>query len=134
MDAETSPPETNPLKDGLLTLNSAGIGRVTRRMVRERAVELAAQDGRTLQETSKSDWDEARRQLTGEPGTDLKDAVLDAMPGTTGWNVVPADTGHQVPAAPGEDEDAEGRSDNERLVNEGMAGAEHDQRRQSVVE
>ena len=33
--------KTNPLKQGALTENSAGIGTVTRKMVRERAVELA---------------------------------------------------------------------------------------------
>jgi len=36
----------NPLKDGVLTENSVGIGTVTRKMVRERAVELAAMDER----------------------------------------------------------------------------------------
>jgi hypothetical protein len=39
---------------------------------------------------------------------------------------VSGSTGDKVAAAPGEDEDEEGRSDNERLVDEGMAGAEHD--------
>jgi hypothetical protein len=32
-----------------------------------------------------------------------------------------------VPVASSDDEDDEGRSDNERLVEEGIAGAEHDQ-------
>jgi hypothetical protein len=36
----------NPLKQGILTENSAGIGTVTRKMVRERAVELAVINGR----------------------------------------------------------------------------------------
>jgi len=39
-----------------------------------------------------------------------------------------------VPAAPSEDEDEEGRSDNERLVEEGVAEAEIDQMSQSVWE
>jgi hypothetical protein len=39
---------------------------------------------------------------------------------------VPGSSGDKVAAAPSEDEDEEGRSDNERLVDEGMAGAEHD--------
>jgi hypothetical protein len=39
--------KSNPLKDGVLTENSAGIGTVTRKMVRERAVELAAMDERS---------------------------------------------------------------------------------------
>jgi hypothetical protein len=34
--------------------------------------------------------------------------------------------------APGEDEDEEGRSDNQRLVEEGVEGAEHDQRREGA--
>jgi hypothetical protein len=32
--------KTNPMKEGVLTENSAGIGTVTQKMVRERAVEL----------------------------------------------------------------------------------------------
>jgi hypothetical protein len=39
-----------------------------------------------------------------------------------------------VPVASSDDEDDEGRSDNERLVDEGIAGAEHDQRRQATLE
>ena len=39
----------NPLKQGVLTENSTGIGTVTRQMVRERAVELAAINGRSAQ-------------------------------------------------------------------------------------
>jgi hypothetical protein len=51
----------NPMKTGLLTENSAGIGTVTRAMVRARAVELAVINGRSPQEASKSDWDQAKR-------------------------------------------------------------------------
>jgi hypothetical protein len=38
-----------------------------------------------------------------------------------------------VPKAPSADEDEEGRSDNERLVEEGIADAEHDQMRQASL-
>jgi uncharacterized protein YabE (DUF348 family) len=44
---------------------------------------------------------------------------------------VPGSEGRKVEAAPSADEDDEGRSDNERLVEEGMEGAEHDQMRQA---
>ena len=44
--------KANPMKDGVLTENSAGIGTVTRKMVRERAVELAVINGRSAQEVS----------------------------------------------------------------------------------
>src|SRR5580700_3646726 len=122
---------TNPLKKGTITENSAGIGIVTRKMVRERAVELAVINGRSAQEVSKSDWEQAKRELTGEPDMDPKAAVLDSAPESERWDPVPGSTGQKIEAATGEDEDEEGRSDNERLVEEGMAGAEEDQERQA---
>lgn len=120
---------TNPLKQGILTENSAGIGTVSRQMVRERAVELAAIDGRSAQDVAKADWEQAKRELTGEPETDPNTAALEAASEAERWDPVPGSTGHQVPAAPSADEDAEGRSDQQRLVEEGVAGAEHDQMR-----
>ena len=124
----------NPLKDGNISENSAGLGTVTRKMVRKRAVELAVINGRSAQDVSKSDWEQAKRELTGEPDTDPKEAVLESAPESERWDPVPGSTGHKVRAAPSEDEDDEGRSDNERLVDEGIAGAEHDQRRQATLE
>ena len=123
----------NPLKDGVLTENSAGLGTVTRKMVRERAVELAVINGRSAQEVSKTDWEQAKRELTGKPEMDRKEAVLDSAPEFERWDPVPGSTGHKVPVAPSEDEDDEGRSDNERLTDEGIAGAELDQTRQASL-
>lgn len=119
--------KTNPLKQGSLTENSTGLGTVTRKMVRERAVELAVINGRTAQHVSKADWEQAKRELTGQPDVDPNDAVLDSVAETERWNAVPDSTGHKVSTAPSADEDDEGRSDNERLVNEGLAEAGHDQ-------
>jgi hypothetical protein len=123
--------KTNPLKQGLFTENSAGIGTVSHEMVRQRAVELAVINGRSAQEVSKSDLDQAKRELMGEPDTDPKAAALESAPESERWDPVPGSTGHKVIAAPSEDEDEEGRSDNERLVEEGIEGAEHDQMRQA---
>jgi len=124
--------KTNPLKQGALTENSAGLGTVTQKMVRERAAELAVLNGRSAQEASKSDMEQAKRELTGEPGLSAKETALDSAPESERWDPVPGSTGRKVPAAPSEDEDEEGRSDNERLVDEGMAGAELDQARQAA--
>jgi hypothetical protein len=96
-------------------------------MVRERAVELAVINGRSAQDVSKSDWEQAKRELTGDSDTDPKEAALESAPESERWDPVPGSTGHKVPAAASDDEDDEGRSDNERLVEEGVAGAEHDQ-------
>jgi hypothetical protein len=126
--------KTNPLKEGAVTENSAGLGTVTRKMVRERAVELAAIDGRSAREVSKSDWEQAKRELTGEPDTDPNSAILESAAESERWDPVPGSAGHKVPAAPSADEDDEGRSDNERLVDEGVAEAELDQMRQASGE
>jgi hypothetical protein len=122
----------NPLKQGVLTENSAGIGPVTGGMVRERAVELAVINGRSAQEISKSDWEQAKRELTGGSDLDPNEAILEAAPESQRWDPLPGSEGHQTPTAPSADEDEEGRSDNERLVEEGVAGAEHDQMRQAA--
>jgi hypothetical protein len=123
--------KTNPLKEGALTENSAGIGTVTRKMLRERAVELAAINGRSPQQVSKSDWEQARRQLTADSDPDSNEAALESASESERWDPVHGSTGHKAPVASSEDEDDEGRSDNERLVEEGIAAAEHDQSRQA---
>ncbi len=116
----------NPLKEGVLSENSAGIGTVTAKMVRQRAAELAVMDGRSEQDVSKSECEEARRELTGEPDTDSQEAALESSPESERWDPVPGSTGHKVPVPPGDDEDDAGRSDNERLVEEGIAEAQLD--------
>jgi hypothetical protein len=123
----------NPLKDGALTEKSAGIGTVTRQMVRERAIELAAINGRSAHQVSQSDWEQAKGELTGDSNAEPKEAVLESAPESERWDPVHGSTGHQVPTAPSEDEDDEGRSDNERLTEEGIAGAEQDQTRQASL-
>jgi len=124
--------KTNPLKEGALTENSAGLGTVTPEMVKKRAVELAAIDGRPAQDMSDSDWQQAKRELTGEPDADQKELILESAPESERWDPVPGSTGHKVPVAPSEDEDEEGRSDNERLVEEGVAEAGLDQSLQAT--
>ena len=124
--------ETNLLIEGNLTENSVGIGTVTRGMVRDRAAELAVINGRFAQDASKTDWEQAKRELTGEPDADPKDAVLEAAPESERWDPVYGSTGHKVPVMSDDDEDDEGRSNSERLVEEGVQEAEHDQMLQSA--
>ena len=119
--------KTDPLKQGALTENGVGIGTVTQEMVRERATELAAINGRSAEDVSVFDLEQAKRELTGETDVDPKDAMLEAAPESERWDPVAGSTGHKVEATSNEDEDDEGRSDSERLVEEGVAEAEHDQ-------
>ena len=55
--------KTNPLKEGALTEKSAGLGTVTRKMVRARAAELAVIDGHLSSDATKSHYAQAKREL-----------------------------------------------------------------------
>jgi hypothetical protein len=115
--------KANPLKEGVISENSAGVGTVTRKMVRARAAELAIIDGLLSSESTASHFAQAKRELCGVPGLDPREAVLESAPESERWDPVHGSTGEKVPAAQGEDEDDEGRSDNERLVESGIAEA-----------
>jgi len=80
---------TNPLKQGALTENSAGLGTVTRQLVQARALELAKINGRAASAVSKNDWEQAKRELTGEPDQDSKAALLESAPESERWDPVP---------------------------------------------
>jgi hypothetical protein len=119
--------KSNPLKDGVISENSAGVGTVTRKMVQARAAELAIIDGHLSQAATASHFAQARRELTGVPDTDPNDALLESASEAERWDPVPGSTGGKARVAPSEDEDEEGRSDNERLVEGGIAEAEIEQ-------
>ena len=122
----------NPPKEDAIIINSTGIGTVTRKMVRERAAELAVINGRSAQDASKSDWEQAKRELTGEPDEDPKEALLESAPESERWDPLPGSAGHIVTVPSVDGEDDEGRSVSERLVEEGMLEAEHDQMLQAA--
>ncbi len=99
---------TNLLKQGVLPENSEGIATVTRKMVRERAVELAATNGRSAQDVSKPDWEQAKRELIGEPKLSPKEAAIDSAPESERWNPMPGSTGQTVQVVASENEDEVG--------------------------
>lgn len=119
--------KTNPLKEGVLMENFAGIGTVHLEMVRERAAELAFINGRTSQAVSQSEWEQAKRELTGEPDIDPKEAILESAPESDRWAPLASSTGGKVSTNFNDDEDEEGRIDSARLVEQGVQEAEHDQ-------
>jgi hypothetical protein len=49
-------------------------------MVQERAVEIAVVNGRSAQEVSKSDREQAQWELTWEPFTDPQQVALESAP------------------------------------------------------
>jgi hypothetical protein len=119
--------KTNSLKDGVISEHSAGVGTVTRKMVRARAAELAIIDGHLSHDATESHFAQAKRELTGVPDMNPKDTILESAPESERWDPVHGSTGQKARVAPSEDEDEEGRSDNERLVEGGIAEAEIEQ-------
>jgi hypothetical protein len=124
--------KTDPSQEATLIINSTGIGTVTRKMVQERAVELAIINGRSAKNVSESDWEQAKRELTGEPDVDPKEAVLESAPESERWDPLPGSTGRIVPVASIDGEDDDGRSMGEKLVDDGMLEAGHDQMLQAA--
>ena len=121
----------NPLNKGIIMENAAGIGTVTSEMVEARARELAVINGRPSSEPSEADYQQAKRELTGEAEMDPQEESSESIPASDGWDPVPGSTGRQTADSLGEDEDAEGRSESAQMFEEGVTEAEHDQMRQA---
>jgi hypothetical protein len=123
--------ETNDLKKGNITVNAAGVGTVTPKMVAKRAAELARINGRSAKNVIESDKTEAQRELTGGVVEDPKEALLESIPESERWEPVPVSAGEKIMPVRNDDDDEEGRSDNERLTEQGIHEAEHDQMRKA---
>ena len=123
----------NPLNKGIIMEKAAGIGTVTSEMVEARARELAAINSRPSSEPSEADYQQAKRELTGDAETDPQEESSESIPDSEGWDPVPGSTGRQAADSLGEDEDAEGRSEAAQMFEEGVTEAEHDQMRQAAL-
>jgi hypothetical protein len=117
----------NPINKGIIAEKLAGIGAVTRDMVHQRARELAMISGRAPHDVSQADYEQAKRELTGESDMDRQEEILEALPESERWDPVPGSAGRMDPEPPSEDEDDEGRNESAQLVEEGVQEAEHDQ-------
>ena len=107
---------------------------VTREDVHVRARELALIDGRTPQDVTRAEYEQAKRELTGESDLDRQEAVLDEIPEEKRADPEPDSTGIQVPEQICDDEDEEGRSESEQLAENGVEKAEHEQVLQAAIE
>jgi len=115
---------TKPLHEGMIMIHGAGVGTISDEMIRNRASELAMIAGRTAEDVSQADWDEAEKELTR--GTEP--AFLESVPESDRWNLIPGSTGHETVVHFDDNEDEEGRSVEERLVQAGVAEADHEQK------
>jgi hypothetical protein len=117
----------NPINKGIIAEKFTGIGAVTRDMVHERARELAMISGRAPHDVSQSDYEQAKRELTGGSDMDSQEEILESLPESKRWDPLPGSAGRMDPEPPSEDEDEEGRNESAQLVEEGVQEAEHDQ-------
>ena len=122
----------NPLNKGIMMENADGIGTVTPAMVEARARELAVINGHGSSGPTKAHYQQAKRELTGEEEIDSQEENVESVPESEGWDPVPGSTGRQAADSPGEDEDAEGRSEAAQMYEEGIDEAEHDQMRRAA--
>ncbi len=100
-------------------------------MARERAVRLAAGMGRSAQEVSKSDWELANQELRGDTSGKSKVTRSGSVNDSEQWDALPSSGGYRVHVPSGDDEDDDGRSDTERLVERGIKEAGDDRVREA---
>jgi hypothetical protein len=117
--------DKNPINKGIIAENFKGVGAVTRDMVNARAKELALISGRPASGITQADFEQARRELTGEPDRDSQDEILESLPESSRADPTPVEAGSLDPEPPDEDDD-EGRNESAQLVDEGVQEAEHD--------
>src|SRR5438309_9954600 len=110
----------NPLNKGIIMENADGVGTVTPVMVEARARELAVINGRDSSKPTKADYQQAKRELTGEEKIDPQEENVEAAPESEGWDPVPGSSGRQAAESLGEAEDAEGRSESAQMFEEGI--------------
>jgi hypothetical protein len=122
----------NPLNKGIIMENAGGIGTVTPAMVEARARELALINGHGSSGPTEADYQQAKRELTGEEEIDPQEENVESLPESKDWDPVPGSTGRQAAESLGEDEDAEGRSEAAQMFEEGVNEAEHDQMRRAA--
>lgn len=85
-----------------LAKEALGAGPLTREKVRVRARALASIEGRTPAEVLQTDYEQAKRELTGKSGLAQQEAMLDLLPETTLAAQAENLTGHQIPELPNE--------------------------------
>ena len=107
-----------------------GIGTVNKDMVMKRAREIAVINGRPEKNILDSDVDEARRELEGEDEMHPEPTRAENLREDQRWEPVPASEGHKAPTIPASDE----QTTAEKLYDEGVADAEHDQEIQATRE
>ena len=100
----------DPLHEAPIIIHRTGIGTVSPDMVRKRAEELALINGREAHNVSKSDWDEATRELTCGDEIDPQQTLMESLPDSERWYPIPGSPSHEAVTVFDDNEDEYGRS------------------------
>lgn len=112
---------------GRITQHGSGLGTVTPEMVRTRARELALSDGRAAEEVTPADWNQAKRELLGAAIPPGVESDVDEAASTAGWDPAPPSIGQRADTQ----ELADEQTMSEKLIQEGVEEADHDERVQA---
>jgi len=126
--------KTRQTHEIVLGKKPAANGPAHRKRARARAVDLAVSQGRRAQDVSKSDWEQAKQELLNERDVEPIAGGHEKTAERERWDPVGGSTGYKVRVPSGDEEDAEGRSDVERLVEGGVRHAGRDQMREASRE
>jgi len=118
----------NRIEEGRLSDRGEGLGTVTKEMVMKRAREIAVINGRSQNNVLDSDVEEALRELQGEDQMNPPLTAAESIPEDERWDPIGGSEGKQAPTVPAPDE----QTFAEKLVDEGVADAEHDQEIQAT--
>jgi hypothetical protein len=118
----------NRVEQGRFTDQGHGLGTVTREMVLKRAKELALISGR--EQILDSDFQQAKRELTREEDLPPEPDAIENLTEDERWEPVPESHGKEGPKVPAPDE----QTFAEKLVEEGVEDAEHDQMKRAARE
>jgi hypothetical protein len=108
---------------GKLFEHGHGLGTVTEAMVHQRAREIALINGRDEKNVIEADFEQARRELTGEEGLVPEPTAAETMTEDQRWEPMLESRGHEAPTSSAPDEQRFA----EELVEEGVEEAEHEQ-------
>jgi hypothetical protein len=92
-------------------------------MVQQRASEIAVINGRRADQVNQSDIAQARLELSGHTGLELQSSPAEQLPEDRRWDPVAESQGKEAPTVAPPDE----QTISEKLVQEGVDDAEHDQ-------
>ena len=107
---------------GQFVAGTTPLGTVTKATVTKRAKEIAVINGRTGNDFTQNDFDQARRELVGFQNVEATE-LENSAPDTGDWLGEAGDRGQKAPVRPAKDEQTFG----EDLVKQGVSEATHSQ-------